>query len=186
MGNDRRTIELIESACSARSPARRSSTTATKSAWATTSIWATATACGRRCSGPPTATPVSRSADPARLYAPVGDRSRYMATRPSTSRRSREQSAIVLVSADQTIDRGAQIDIQRLVAARMELLHPPRQPIGTRLYSGSMEGERHSLRRQSVAIGTGDRARPCRRSGIVFRSRCSAARAFPRSANCPT
>ena len=40
--------------------ARRSSTTATRSGWATTSTSATATACARRCSGRPTATPASR------------------------------------------------------------------------------------------------------------------------------
>ena len=39
----------------------RSSTTATRSGWATTSTWATATACGRRCSGPATATAASRA-----------------------------------------------------------------------------------------------------------------------------
>ena len=50
--------------------ARRSSTTATRSAWATTSTSATATRCARRCSGTPTATPASpaptRSACPCR------------------------------------------------------------------------------------------------------------------------
>ena len=44
--------------------ARRSSTTATRSAWATTSTWATATACARRCSGAATATPASRAPTP--------------------------------------------------------------------------------------------------------------------------
>ena len=50
-----------ERRCSSRCPARRSSTTATRSAWATTSSSATATACARRCSGAPTATPASRA-----------------------------------------------------------------------------------------------------------------------------
>jgi hypothetical protein len=48
-------------ACSSRCRARRSSTTATRSAWATTSTSATATACARRCSGRPTATAASRA-----------------------------------------------------------------------------------------------------------------------------
>ena len=66
---------------------RRSSTTATRSAWATTSSSATATACARRCSGRPTAMPGSpgpiRSGSTCR-------RSwiRATATRRSTSRRS--------------------------------------------------------------------------------------------------
>ena len=57
--------------CCSRCPARRSSTTATRSAWATTSTSATATACARRCSGRPTATPASRRANPQRLYLPL-------------------------------------------------------------------------------------------------------------------
>ena len=53
-------------------PARaaRSCTTATRSGWATTSTSATATACAPRCSGRPTATAASRTADFAQLYLP--------------------------------------------------------------------------------------------------------------------
>ena len=47
--------------CCSRCPARRSSTTATRSGWATTSISAIATACGRRCSGAAIATAASRA-----------------------------------------------------------------------------------------------------------------------------
>ena len=75
LGNDRRKIELMNGllfSC----PARRSSTTATRSAWATTSTSATATACARPCSGAPTATPGSRTANPQRLYLPVDHRPR--------------------------------------------------------------------------------------------------------------
>ena len=50
-----------DTACCCRCPARRSSTTATRSAWATTSTWATATACARRCNGGRSATPASRA-----------------------------------------------------------------------------------------------------------------------------
>ena len=60
-----------ERACCSRCPARRCSTTATRSAWATTSTSATATASARRCSGAPTATPASRRANPQKLYLPV-------------------------------------------------------------------------------------------------------------------
>ena len=51
--------------CCCPCPARRSSTTATRSAWATTSGSATATRCAPRCSGPRTATPASPPATPA-------------------------------------------------------------------------------------------------------------------------
>jgi maltose alpha-D-glucosyltransferase/alpha-amylase len=60
-----------ERACCSRCPARRSSTTATRSAWATTSTSATATACARRCSGAATATPASRA--PTRAALPAAD-----------------------------------------------------------------------------------------------------------------
>ena len=67
--NDEDVVELFH-ACSSRCRAARSSTTATRSGWATTSSSATATACARRCSGRPTATPASRTADFAQLYLP--------------------------------------------------------------------------------------------------------------------
>ncbi len=67
---DRRRIELMN--CLLLSmPARRSSTTATRSAWATTSISATATAYVRRCTGRPTATAGFSRADPAALVLPT-------------------------------------------------------------------------------------------------------------------
>ena len=50
--------------------ARRSSTTATRSAWATTSTSAIATASARRCSGASDRNGGFSRADPARLYAP--------------------------------------------------------------------------------------------------------------------
>jgi hypothetical protein len=58
MDNDRRKIELMNSLLMS-FRARRSSITATKSAWATTSTSATATACARQCSGRPIATAAS-------------------------------------------------------------------------------------------------------------------------------
>ena len=88
MKNDRRKIELLNSHAASRCPARRSSTTATRSAWATTTISATATACARRCSGRPTATPAS--AAPTRSSSTCRRSStRSTATRRSTSRRRR-------------------------------------------------------------------------------------------------
>ena len=77
-----------ERPCCCRCRARRSSITATNSAWATTTSSATATACARPCNGRPTAMAASR--------APIRSSStcrrswtRSMASRRSTSRRSR-------------------------------------------------------------------------------------------------
>ena len=56
--------------CSSRSPERRSSTTATRSAWATTSTSAIATACARPCSGAATATPASRGPTRRSCFCP--------------------------------------------------------------------------------------------------------------------
>ena len=60
-GERRRPHQADEQPAVVDARARRSSTTATRSAWATTSISATATACARRCSGASTATPASRA-----------------------------------------------------------------------------------------------------------------------------
>ena len=65
-----RTSSSCSTPCCSRCRAARSSTTATRSGWATTSTSATATACARRCSGRPTATAASRTADFAQLYLP--------------------------------------------------------------------------------------------------------------------
>ena len=73
-------------ACCCRCRARRSSTTATRSAWATTSIWATATASGRRCSGARIATRGFSRADPARLYLPANHGPRIRLSGASTSK----------------------------------------------------------------------------------------------------
>ena len=78
-----------ELAIAVASRARRSSITATRSAWATTSISATATACARRCNGRPTAMADSPAADPARLYAADHHGPGLWLSRPSMSRRSR-------------------------------------------------------------------------------------------------
>ena len=69
--NDRRRIELMFALCCSRCRERRSSITATRSAWETTSTWAIATACARRCSGRPTATPASAGPIRSELYLPV-------------------------------------------------------------------------------------------------------------------
>ena len=65
VGNDRRKMELLHGAALLAARERRSSTTATRSGWGTTSSSATATACARRCSGAPTATPASRAPTPS-------------------------------------------------------------------------------------------------------------------------
>jgi len=86
LDNDVNRMELLARSCS-RSPAARSSTTATRSGWATTSGSATATAYARRCSGPPTATPASRRRPRAGSIC-RRSRTRSTATRASTSKRS--------------------------------------------------------------------------------------------------
>ena len=70
LDNSRPLMELFHCAAASRCPAARSCTTATRSGWATTSTSATATASARRCSGRPTATPASRTADFEQLYLP--------------------------------------------------------------------------------------------------------------------
>ena len=88
LDNNRRRIELLNSLLFSASPARPSSTTATKSAWATTSISATATASAPPCSGTPTATPASPAPIPPGSTAP-SSWTPSGATRPSTSKPSR-------------------------------------------------------------------------------------------------
>src|SRR5438309_795736 len=69
--------------------ARRSSTTATRSAWATTSTSVTATECGRRCSGPRTATRGSRrSTRSGSTSRPTWTRSDRKSTRLNSSHSS--------------------------------------------------------------------------------------------------
>ena len=75
-----------ERRCCSRCRARRSSTTATRSAWATTSTSAIATACARRCSGAAIATAASR-APTRRGCSRRRSWIRSTATRRSTSRR---------------------------------------------------------------------------------------------------
>ena len=81
--------------CCCRCPARRSCTTATRSAWATTSGSATATACAPRCSGRPTATPASPVATPGGSTC-RRSWTRSTATRRSTSRPSWSSSSSLL------------------------------------------------------------------------------------------
>ena len=71
MENSRVAHRADEQPAASRCRARRSSTTATRSAWATTSTSAIGTAFARRCSGAAIAMPASRATDPARLYFPV-------------------------------------------------------------------------------------------------------------------
>ena len=88
LANNRRKIELINVLLLLAARARRSSTTATRSAWATTFTWATATACARRCNGARTATPVFASQSAAAVSA-GDDRSRNITTKRLTWRTSR-------------------------------------------------------------------------------------------------
>ena len=110
-GQQPRAASSCSTACCSRFPARRSSTTATRSAWATTSTSATATACARRCSGAPTATPGSRAPTPARLYSPVDHGSGLRL--PGDQRRGAAERPVVAAALDAQHDRAAQA-VQRL------------------------------------------------------------------------
>ena len=94
-----------ERAACSRCPARRSSITATRSAWATTSTSATATACARRCSGAATATPASRA--PTRSAVPAGHHRPRVPLRGDQRRGAAEQPALAAV-VDEAAHRAAQ------------------------------------------------------------------------------
>ncbi|CAM5273541.1 hypothetical protein SALBM311S_02507 [Streptomyces alboniger] len=87
LDNDRDTRSSCSPPCCCPCRARRSSTTATRSAWATTSGSATGTPYGPRRSGPPTATPASRHGRPGPSCASPPSWTRSTATRSPTSRR---------------------------------------------------------------------------------------------------
>ena len=163
------------------SRARRSSITATRSAWATTSISATATACARRCNGRRTAmaaspAPTRRGSIVPTIMDPV-----YGYEAVNVEAQSRSLSSLLSWT-------------KRLIAVRKSTpgvrprhadVHPPGQPLGAGLCP-AVRGRGHPLRRQSVALGAGHRARSFRRGRAAFRWKCSAARISRRSANCPT
>ena len=95
-----------ERPAASRCRARRSSTTATRSAWATTSTSATATACARRCSGARDRNAGFSRANPQRLYLPVDHRPR-VPLRGGQRRGAAEQPALAAV-VDEAADRAAQ------------------------------------------------------------------------------
>ena len=148
--------------------ARRSSTTATRSAWATTSTSATATRCGRRCNGTATATPASPTANPQRLYLPVIIDPEY-------------HSQAVNVEAQAQNPNSLLWWMKRLIALRqrykafgrgtLEILLPG-QPQGLRLHP-PLRGGAHP-RASSTCRGTPSaRSSTCPRSGAPSRSSSS-------------
>ena len=158
---------------------RRSSITATRSAWATTSIWATATACARPCNGRRTAMAASRAADPGLAGA---------------RRRSWTRStAIEAVNVEaQWRDPHSLLNWLRrmlVVRRRHQSLRPRHlavpdatEPQGSGL-SARIRGRDAALRRQCLAHGAG------RRAGTQRIRRPHAGRAYRRhglSADRPT
>ena len=163
------------------SRARRSSTTATKSAWATTSISATATACARRCNGLRTATADFLAADPARLYAPPIMDPVYGYEAVNVEAQSRSLSSLLSWTKRLISVRKSSTAFGR---GTMAFIRPANRSVLAYVRQYRRRG--HPLRRQLVALGAGDRTRPVRIEGPHSRWRCSAARVSRRSANCLT
>ena len=148
-----------ERACSSRCPARRSSTTATRSAWATTSTSATATACARRCSGAPTATPASPSANPQKLYS-AGHHRPGVSLRGAQRRRAAEQPALAAL-VDEAHHRPAAA-VSR-VRPRDAALPAAGERPSARVRPRA-RGRAHPRGRQPLALRPGGGARSRRRS----------------------
>ena len=99
-------------------------------------------------------------ADPARLYAPTIMDPVYGYESVNVEAQSRSLSS--LLSRHQAADRGPQIDAR--LRPRHHDVHPPGKPLGAVLCA-PVSGRGHPVRRQSVAIGAGDRTRSLRLQG---------------------
>ena len=173
-GKPSRQDRADERPAASRCRARRSSTTATRSAWATTSISATATASARRCSGAATATPASRA--PIRSGCTCRSSStRHITTSASTSRPSRinphsllwwMKRLIALRKRYQAFGRGS----LEFIAVRQS------QGAGVR---APLPGRKHAGGRQPVAFRAVRRTGPERVRGAWCRSRSLGRTRFP-------
>ena len=99
-------------------------------------------------------------ADPARLYAPTIMDPVYGYESVNVEAQSRSLS--LAAQRHQAADRGAQIHAR--LRPRHHDLHPPGEPLGAVLCA-PVPGRGHPLRRQSVALGAGDRTRSLRLEG---------------------
>ena len=170
-----------ELAADVASRARRSSITATRSAWATISISATAMACARRCSGRRTAMAASPAADPARLYLPLIMDPVYGYEAVNVEAQSRSLSSLLSWTKRLIAVRKS----TQGVRPRQHDLHPPGQPLGARLCPAISSARSSS----ASPICRARHRRPSsisRRGRAASRSKCSAAPSSRRSANCPT
>ena len=177
LDNGRRADRAAATRCCSRCPGRRSSTTATRSAWATTSTWrpqrrahADAVDGDRNAgfSGP----------TPQQLYLPVVIDPGTTATRRSTSRRSAQPHRCLhwmrrLIACASATPSSA--------AARSSPLPPANRVLVIRAYE-----ETSSLRAQPVALRPGGGDRPARFKGLRRRSRCRRAALSPASVSSPT
>ena len=127
--NDMRPHQADEQPAAVACAARRSSTTATRSAWATTSSSATATACARRCSGARTATPASRA--PTRSASTCRRSWTPVYGYEARQRRGADARAVVAAQLDAAPARGAHG--QPRVRARHADVPEARQPQDPRL-----------------------------------------------------
>ena len=147
--------------------ARRSSTTATRSAWATTSTSATATACARRCSGSPDRNAGFSRADFAQLYLPPLMDPVYGYQAVNVEAQQRDPTSFLHW-------------LRRMLEVRAE--HPVfgigpfssarrREPVGARLPAGRDDGRRRALRQQPQPLRPAGRAAARRlRRGRIPRS----------------
>jgi hypothetical protein len=153
LGNNRRKIELMNSLLFSL-PGTPCCTTATRSAWATTSTWATATACARRCSGAPTATPASRGQPAAAV--PAGHRRPGVPLRDGQRRGAAGEPELAAV-VDEAADRAAQAVPG--VRPRHHRVPVSRQPQGAGV-PALLRGRDRPGRREPVALRAVRAARP--------------------------
>ena len=170
-----------ERAPASRCPARRSSTTATRSAWATTSTSAIATACARRCSGAPTATPASRAPTRSSCYLPIIIDPEYHYESVNVEAQQNNLHSLLLL--DEAADRAA----QALQGVRPGHASSSCAPSNRTVLAFLRRcGRRAPPRRgEPVALRAVRRARPARVRGSRSRSSSSVRTPFPRIGDLP-
>ena len=134
-------------AAACRCPARRSSTTATRSGWATTSTSAIATACARRCSGARTRNGGFSRANPQKLYLPpIIDPEYHYEAINVEAQQSNPSSLLWWMKRLHRQAQGAPA-----VRARLDRVHRRRQPARARVRP-RVRGRGGAGRRQPVAL----------------------------------
>ena len=135
-------------------PARRSSITATRSAWATTSISATGTACARRCNGRRIRNGGFSRADPEQLVLPPVMDPLYGYDAVNV-----ESQAAIRIRSSTGCGRCSPCAAKHRVRARHDPLPASEESQDPRL-SARVWASRNLVRRESVARAAGRGARP--------------------------